>query len=293
MTHKLQQQTQAHYDQYPFIEGGPNRIAWWREYLRDFLPDALLQDRLVADIGSGIGEIARGLADRGARMVCLDISRQSLARCHEINPEADICHGTSLDLPFMDNTFDCVISIGVLHHTPDCRKGFKEAARVLAPGGVFVVFLYNWWNIYNFIYHAFKPVRVLVPLERVPRFVVRLLQPFAQTHLGQSLDDWQLRRLLGDKLWTPRATFHSIRQIRRWGEEEGLTMAAYKRFYLGYANIMKLVKKDALEGGGRRQVRVRCTKCGGGPMARYEGRYQCACGHIYPLVESIWECLPE
>ncbi|MBM3284430.1 MAG: hypothetical protein FJY81_00995, partial [Candidatus Aminicenantes bacterium] len=70
MTHKLQQQTQAHYDQYPFIEGGPNRIAWWREYLRDFLPDALLQDRLVADIGSGIGEIARGLADRGARMVC-------------------------------------------------------------------------------------------------------------------------------------------------------------------------------------------------------------------------------
>jgi len=293
MTQKLQQQTQAHYDKYPFIEGGPNRIAWWREYLRDFLPDALLQDRLVADIGSGIGEIARGLADRGARMVCLDISRQSLVRCREINPEADIYHGTSLDLPFMDGTFDCVISIGVLHHTPDCRKGFKEAARVLAPGGVFVVFLYNWWNMYNLIYHAFKPVRMLVPLERVPRFVVRLLQPFARTHLGQSLDDWQLRRLLGDKLWTPQATFHSIRQIRRWGEEEGLAMTAYKRFYLGYANIMKLVKKGSLEGSGRRQVRVRCTRCGGGPMGRYEGRSQCDCGHIYRLVEGIWECLPE
>ncbi len=293
MTHKLQQQTQAHYDQYPFIEGGPKRIAWWREYLRDFLPNAMLRGRLVADIGSGIGEIARGLADRGARMVCLDVSRQSLVRCREINPEADIYHGTALDLPFMDNTFDCLISIGVLHHTPDCRRGFREASRVLAPGGIFVLFLYNWWNIYNLIYHAFKPVRALMPLERVPRFVVRMLQPFAKTHLGQSLDDGQLRRLLGDKLWTPQASFHSIRQIRCWGAEEGLTMTAYKRFYLGYANVMKLVKNGAPEDGNRRQVSVRCLTCGGGPMTRNETRYQCRCGHAYPRDGGIWGCLSE
>lgn len=289
---QLQQQTQAHYDHYPFIEGGSNRVAWWREYLRDFLPDDLIRDRLMIDVGSSVGEVTRGLADRGARMVCLDLSRQSLMRCREINPEADIYNGSALDLPFMDATFDHAISIGVLHHTPDCRKGFKEVARVLAPGGTFVVFLYNWWSIYNPIYHAFWPVRAVFPLERVPKFFVRLMQPFAKAHLGQTLDDGQLRRLLGDKLWTPQATFHSVRQIRQWGVEEGLSFVANKKFFLGYANVMKFVK-EGTPGTARREVRIRCTRCGAGPMPRNDSGYQCGCGQVYPRAGAIFGCLSE
>src|SRR5262249_32846919 len=156
--------TQKHYDEYPFIEGGPNRIAWWRNYLRDFLPDEEVRDRLILDVGSSIGEITGGLIDRGARMACLDLRLQSLARCREINPAAEIFHGSARGLPFADNSFDHAISIGVLHHTPDCRKGFHEVARVTAPGGFVTIFLYNWWCIYNPIFHLFKPIARLVPL---------------------------------------------------------------------------------------------------------------------------------
>ena len=125
----LSQRTRAHYDEFPFIEGGSNRVAWWRDYLRDFLPDEVIRDRLIADVGSSVGEISRGLLDRGARLTCVDLSLRSLQRCRQINPEAELFHASALSLPFPDETFDHAISIGVLHHTPDCRRGFAEVAR--------------------------------------------------------------------------------------------------------------------------------------------------------------------
>src|SRR5687767_13469073 len=121
MSVQLQEQTRAYYDEYPFIEGGEPRIRWWRDYLRPFLPDEVIRGKLVVDVGSSVGEIARGLAERGARMACLDLSLSSLRRCRQINPDATIFHGSALELPFQDHSFDHAISIGVLHHTPDCR----------------------------------------------------------------------------------------------------------------------------------------------------------------------------
>lgn len=278
----LQEQTRRHYDEFPFIEGGPNRIAWWKAYLRDFLPDTAIADRLVIDVGSGVGEIGRGLSDRGARLACLDISLASLRRCQEINPEAAIVHGTALDLPFADGSFAHAISIGVLHHTPDCRRGFREVARVTAPGGTVVVFLYNYWSIYHPIYLAFAPVRWLLPLEKIPRWCVKTMQPFVRWHLGQTLDDRQLRNLLGDKLWTPRASFHSVRQVRRWADEDGLDFVGRKRFFLGYANVMAFRKRGAPAPDGLRQPVFRCVKCGHTPMKAEQDGYQCSkCQCVY------------
>lgn len=130
----LQERTQTHYDQYPFIQGGASRVAWWRHYLQDFLPDEDVRDKLIVDVGSSVGEISRGLIERGARMACLDLSLESLRKCQQVNPEAKILNAIALDLPFPDESFDHSISIGVLHHTPDCRRAFSELARVTRTG---------------------------------------------------------------------------------------------------------------------------------------------------------------
>ncbi len=292
MQPELLEKTRTHYDEFPFIEGGPNRVLWWRQYLGTFLRDDDIRDRLIIDVGSSIGEITRGLIDRGARAVCLDISLQSLRRCRQLNPEAEIFHGSALELPFADGSFDHAISIGVLHHTPDCRRGFRELARVTASGGVIVVFLYNYWGIYNVIYHLFAPVRRAVPLRRVPLRLARVLQPFARTHLGQRLTDEQLRNLLGDKLWTPQATFHSVSEVRRWGAEEGLRLAAVKKFFLGYANVMRFEKQGEPDVALHRSVAVKCVRCGAAPLTSRETAYAClACGHDYRIDDGIVRCL--
>ncbi len=115
---KKKQETKNYYEKYPQIEGGAQRIKWWQEYLKPFLPDDLIHGRLVGEIGSGIGEMARGLINRGDRMVCLDLTLTALRRNREINPEAELFNGNALDLPFADGAFDHAIAIGVLHHTP-------------------------------------------------------------------------------------------------------------------------------------------------------------------------------
>jgi SAM-dependent methyltransferase len=291
MQTELQFRTRAHYDEYPFIEGGPNRVRWWHDYLSDFLPDADIRDKLVLDDGSSVGEISRGLIDRGARMACLDISLQSLRRCRVNNHEADVLNGSALELPFPDASFDHAISIGVLHHTPDCRRAFRELARVAAPGARIVVFLYNYWNIYNALYHGFAPIRAIMPVARIPRAFLYLLQPFARLHLGQKLSDKQLRNLLGDKLWTPQATFHSVSQVRKWGLEDSLTLIATKKFFLAYANVF-CFRKHGKPIAERRDLTLQCLSCGAAPMRKDPPRYKCGnCGREYPLDEGIVRCL--
>ncbi len=280
--------TRRHYDAHHFIEGGSPRIKWWRQFLTDFLPDEVIHDALIVDVGSSVGEISRGLIDRGGRLVCLDVSLQSLRRCRVNNPEAVVVHGDALALPFADQSFDHAISIGVLHHTPDCRLGFSEVARVTAPGGNIVVFLYNKWNWYNLVYNGFAPVRKHVPLDRVPNWMVALMQPLVKWHLGQKLNAVELRNLVGDALWTPRATFHSLREIRTWGAEEGLTYLGYRRFFLGYANVVHFRKPGGRVKGVRREPRFKCLACTSQEMVVGPEAVECReCGHAYAIEEGI------
>lgn len=92
--------------------------------------------RRVLDVGSGGGFVAAGL-DVGAHIVAVDRSRRALedATSAGVSPvaAADAAH-----LPFTDGSFDAVICSEVLEHVPDPAKAIAEAARVSAPGGLFL-----------------------------------------------------------------------------------------------------------------------------------------------------------
>ncbi len=289
---KKKQKVKNYYEKFPMIEGGPQRIQWWQEYLEPFLPDDMIRGKLIGEIGSGIGEMARGLLNRGARMVCLDITMTALKRNREINPEAELFNGDALNLPFVDEAFDHTMSLGVLMTTPDCRKGIKEIARITAPGGTVVLYIYTYWSLLNLIYHLFKPVAKIIPLEAVPVSVLKILQPFVKSHLNQKFDEYQLRRLLGDKLWIPHCTFHTLGEVKKWGEEEGLMMTKWKRFYLGYANVMAFRKSGTPRPEPAKEVKLRCLKCGHSPLFKSEEGCRCdKCGAEFKKEEGIFRFL--
>lgn len=45
--------------------------------------------------------------------------------------------GDAASLPTGDEQFDAVFDFGIIHHIPEWRKGVREVARVLRPGGLF------------------------------------------------------------------------------------------------------------------------------------------------------------
>lgn len=216
--------TRRHYEGHPFVEGGARRVAHWTRRMRGPLPDRLLAGTTVLDVGCGSAEIALGLAERGARPVCLDLTARAAARARRRGLPA--CQANALALPFRAGTFDHAVSIGVLHHTPDTPAGLSEIVRVTRPGGRIVVLLYARWTPYHAIYTLAAPLRRRVPVERLdrmPRWFLAVMRLVVACQVGQRLGDAQLRRLLADQLWTPRASFHSCREIRRWAAELRLT----------------------------------------------------------------------
>jgi len=98
---------------------------------------------LIADLGGGAGRISVPVAEAGARIIALDfeyemlrVSRENAKRrgveARHVN--ADVVH-----LPFKSNSFDGCITTSVYHLVPAWRDSIKEVARIMKPGGVFII----------------------------------------------------------------------------------------------------------------------------------------------------------
>ena len=99
----------------------------------------------VLEIGCGVGRLIRPLAPRVARVVGVDVSAEMLDRardsCRNL-PNVEL-RQTDGGLEFLpDAGFDFVFSHIVFQHLPRkayAERYFREAFRVLAPGGIFRV----------------------------------------------------------------------------------------------------------------------------------------------------------
>ena len=102
---------------------------------------APVEGRTVLDVGTGTGRAAIALARRGARVTGVDASREMLAvaRRRAADRQADVTFvtGDSHALQFEDRSFDVVVCLRVLMHTPDWRRSLGELCRVARDRVVF------------------------------------------------------------------------------------------------------------------------------------------------------------
>lgn len=90
----------------------------------------------VLDVGSGPGYVAARAAERGAYPVGLDSSQSMVALARRLYPGLRFEVGDAQDLPFPPASFDSVVGNFVLHHLPQQARALAGFARVLAPGGL-------------------------------------------------------------------------------------------------------------------------------------------------------------
>ncbi len=100
--------------------------------------------RLILDLGTGTGDLAlcaAAVAHGRTRVIGLDFSFEMLKLAHHkrqefpFGEETFFIDGSALAVPFKDSAFDGIMTAFVLRNVSDLATFFREAGRVLKPGG--------------------------------------------------------------------------------------------------------------------------------------------------------------
>jgi SAM-dependent methyltransferase len=102
----------------------------------------------VLEIGCGTGQLSNFLSVANRTVVGTDICLNSLRLAQQFKEKnrLDNAHFLQMNLfrpIFRPNSFDFVISNGVLHHTTDPYLAFKTLSKLVRPGGYILVGLYH------------------------------------------------------------------------------------------------------------------------------------------------------
>jgi SAM-dependent methyltransferase len=182
-----------------------------------------LRGKRVLDAGCGAGRFAEVALSLGAEVFAIDYSSAVDAAASNLrlgeNPRLHIFQADIYSLPFADESFEYVYSLGVLQHTPDVQRALRALIPFLKPGGKLTVDLYlrnlaRWAHPRTWL----RPVTVRMPGDRL----FQLIQRWAPRLLAVSRA-FQRVPLFGRYLSraVPVANYHGVlplddHQLREW-----------------------------------------------------------------------------
>lgn len=238
------------------------------EYFAVFPWSRLPEAAVGFDAGCGTGRWARFVAERVARLHCVDASERALRVARRnLAGVGDVRFHTATvaEMPFPDSSMDFGYSLGVLHHMPDTSAAIASCVRKLKPGAPLLLYLYyafdNRPSWFRSIWRASDGVRRVV--SRMPPSL-----RYAASQVLAASVYWPLAR--------------SARGLERLGlDVEGLPLSAYRdrSFYM--------MRNDALDRFGTRleqrfsqaQMRSMMESAGLTGVTFHEGvPYWCAVG---------------
>jgi len=104
-----------------------------------------LDGQMILEAGSGAGRFTEVLLQTGAEVFSFDYSSAVEANLanNEGQSNLHLFQGDISNLPLYEESFDKVICLGVLQHTPDPKEAFRNLAKYVKPVGELVVDVYK------------------------------------------------------------------------------------------------------------------------------------------------------
>lgn len=158
---------------------------WWFVVRRRIVEDAISAVRVpdaarVLEVGCGTGGFTRRLATEHPGWRISGVEPSDVAAGVAGERGCDVCVGTFETLAEPDGGTDLLIALDVLEHCEDDTVSAREAARVLAPGGAFVLTvpalpsLWSQHDVDNAHYRRYTRDRLAQPLEAAGLEVERI-----------------------------------------------------------------------------------------------------------------------
>lgn len=153
-----------------------------------------VRGRLVLDVGCGMGRFVDVVSRWGGNVVGIDLSLAVEAAYANVGGRENVrtLQANLFHLPFRPGSFDIVYSIGVLHHTPDCEKAFRQLVPFVRPGGRLCIWVYGTMGPWERFARLYRRVTVRMP----PRLLHALCHLAIPWHYVCRLP------LVGPLLWT-------------------------------------------------------------------------------------------
>jgi len=129
------------------------------------------------DIGGGFGRLSKLLADYSDSVLLAEPSQQQLDKAAAYlgdDPRIERRRLSAGDLGEPSGSADLALCVRVMHHIPDPEPELREIARVLEPGGTFVLEFANSAN-------AMRRIRLAIKGKRVPKEPIDLRTHAVQT----------------------------------------------------------------------------------------------------------------
>src|SRR4029079_2506171 len=114
-------------------------------------------------------------------------------------PDYFVCQADLRNLPVADHSFDLVICIGVIQHTPSPEQTIAALAKYVKPGGRLIIDHYTHGYPQNFAQRALRKLLIRLPARIAKPLAIalaRILLPLHRLTWKNRRGIWRLRTLL-------------------------------------------------------------------------------------------------
>ena len=179
------------------------------------LDDEIPMRTNILEAGCGTGQMSIALSRYGRQVYGIDLSKGSLIEAKKFISSNNIksVHLFRMNifkLFFEENTFDIVISNGVLHHTYNPKLAFSKLVKVLKPEGIIVIGLYHKYG------------RII---QKIRQGLIRVFGDnlkFLDKRFREKISYKKKYAWFLDQYKNPSETTHTYSQVLNWFKDENI-----------------------------------------------------------------------